>query len=346
MYIVQKWLLVVFLACTLCVSTSPVATDNWISLSNTNKIPIDVNQRITNLSGIPGIPTDFKLQRQWGPILPVHLPNKAYFYSAIRAAEILALEDWDGVMGNRDFETTKYPQLRITTNTRYGTIPRKYVIWGLLVSCGLMDRVSGFGWVFFDVQWQGREVGGIAFTLTRNPAPPQLDSESPSNTTEETEQNRFVSSDHSNITYSTALSDTSTSQTGLTVPSIAGIVSATFKRHGGPLDEENIYMIILLALVQAAEQPNGRRITSFRHSEFDDYDTEMYTNQQPPNRSARPYYTFEVLIKTLALCAQYMNTENRLYETGMMSMVDGDPVGLSLLRHVRTESDQGEISTA
>ena len=345
MYIVQQWLLVLSLAFTVPVSSSPTATNNSNLLNPTNMNRIEMTQKIANLSA-GGIPSDFKLQLLMGPHRPFHLPNKAYFYSAIRALELLALEDWDGVTGKRDFETTKYPDLRILTNTRYETIPRKYVIWALFLSCGVMKEVYGFGSVFFEMKWQEREVGGIAFDLMRKPPRPHLLSGDFSNTTEVTEQSRVVSSDHRNVTYSSALSDVSTSQTGLTVPSNAGIVSAIFIQHGGYLHETNIYMMILMALVDAAKEPNQHRIDRLWRSSFDDYHTELYTIQEPPSRSQRPYYTFGVLIRSLALYAEYFVTENKFLETGMMTMVDEVPVATTLLRRERTASDQNEVSTA
>lgn len=345
MYIVQQWLTVLLLVCTLRVLSSPVASSNSKMLSPMGKHPMDMTQKIANLS-IGGIPADFKLLLLMGPNRPFHLPNKAYYYSAIEAVEKLALEDWDGVMGNREFESTKYRQLRITTNTRYGSIPRKYVIWGLVLSCGLMDQVTGFGGVFFEVQWQGREVGGLAYTLIQNPLPLHFNSENLSNTTEETEQNRVVSSNHRNATYSTALSDKTTSQTGLTVPSNAVSVKATFERYGGALNEAAVYLTVLMALVHAAGNPEQRRVNRLWRSETDEYHAEIITNQQPPSRSQPPYYTFETLIRSLALYAKYFVAENKLYETTMLTWVGNVVIGVSVLRKIRTGSDQAEVSTA
>ena len=340
----QQWLLVLFLACTLPVSSSPVAITNSLSLGPNHGDPIQMTQKIANLS-MDGIPMDFKLLLSMGPLQPGLLPKQAYYYGAIKAAEILALEDFDGVTGKRVFTTTKYPQLRVETSTspEIPHIPRKYVIWGLMLSCGLMDQVSGFGMVFYTLQWKGREVGGLAYTIVNQP---QLSSESRSNITEETEDTDVVLSNSYTATYSATLSGNSTSQSGLTVPSNSGLVSATFMRHGGPLKEDNIFMCILMALASAAKMPNHQRITNFWYSKMDDYDSEIVTNQQPPSRSQRPYYTFESFIKSMGLYGSYFVTEERFFETAMMTMVDDVPIAITVLRHVRTELDHAEVSTA
>lgn len=73
------------------------------------------------------------------------LPERAYYYAAIMAMKGVALGDFTGVMRTQDFRTTRFPQLAVTMNTHFETVPRNYVVWGLLLACSIMEQRTGFG---------------------------------------------------------------------------------------------------------------------------------------------------------------------------------------------------------
>lgn len=263
------------------------------------------------------------------------LPRRAYYYAAIMAMKELALEDFNGVMRDQHFRTTRFPQLNVSMNTHYETVPRKYVVWGLFLACAIMEEGTGFGWNFFSLQWQGREVAGLAFSpLLPTPQP----SDGGPDGTKTTTPNQVSSIDESKVTNSTATLGTTASQTDSPGASNDDTVAVTLQHIGGPLRDIDVYMELLDAMAHAAPNPPDRRITRVWTSEFDDCHATFSTNQVPATRSEPPHYTFRVLIESLALAAEHIVEENQYYEFGMLIKVNDVAIASALLIHKRVET--------
>lgn len=258
------------------------------------------------------------------------LPDRAYYYAAIMALKEVALEDFNGVARNQNFHNTRFPGLVVMMNTHYDTVPRKYVVWGLLLACGLMEQAIGFGHLFFSLQWRGREVAGLAFSPARSTF--QISDGRP-NGTETTTPNEVPSIDDVQVTNSTATPGTTASETVSTGASNADTLSVTIERHGSLLRASDVYMELLFALAHAAPKPSNTRITRVWKSEMDDYHTTFSTNQVPATRSEPPYYTFRVLIESLALAADHVVQENQYYEFDMLIKVNDVAIASALLSH-------------
>ena len=299
-------------------------------MTSSHDNPTDI-QQITNL-GAAGIPLDFKLEHQFGPI-QIGVPPQAYYYSAIKAMKELALEDYNGVIRGETWRTDRFPRLIIEMNTHHATIPRKYVIWGLFLACATMETVTGFGLNFFSMQWQGREVGGLAFSPIHSPSP--LFGYLANSTSNQASSQDVVVTDRPS-TVVTSSNQTDSLQ--------ADAVSVVIAHHGGPLSMFDVMNNIEIAILTAARETLNDRITHVWTAEEDALHTTFSTNQaQSPARSVPPFYTFKVLIESLALAAEQLVAANQYYELAMVVKVDGVAVGSSFLIHKRFMADVSKV---
>lgn len=275
-----------------------------------------VAHTVARLSQIP-IPRDFKLMPQFN--LPSHIPTDAYYYNIIVALATVALHDFDGVMAEDRFRTERFPQLPILINTPPPgrPIPTKYAVWGLVLAIVFLLNLTGFNTVFFSLQWQGIEVGGIgmgdALIISQF-------LEARSNGTDKTTKNLAMSNPpDSNITDSTTALKELFRGINPKVPSNEDNLSVDFDYYGQELQKEAVFMAIISALSEAAVKPAEDKVTGTFTSFFDDEHAQFTTRETTPARIRPPYYTYKWLIASLVRAVDHF-VRNNVYRQLKMNL--------------------------
>ncbi|KAL8849454.1 MAG: hypothetical protein Q9221_005536 [Calogaya cf. arnoldii] len=274
-----------------------------------------------NLSQIK-IPQDFTIAPQFG--LPGS-PQEGFFYNTIIALKEIALGEYNGIMPLQIFSSPRFPEPMIHF---YGLgaiagIPRRYLIWGLMISIWQMLFTSDFRSALVILYFRGVEVGGILFgpqaTITRLPRPPARKGIS-------TPERQLLTSNPSN---SAAANSRYKSNNITNTPLSTNRVTVLIDPFGNPFTPSSLYMCIISALSEAAIYPSTDRIQEPFTSHFDTFPCYFITRPVMPPRRTPPIYEWRHLIQALPQVMEYMVDKGVFRESTVSIKVDGITVGLA-----------------
>lgn len=257
--------------------------------------PLSSSKDFTNLTTpVASIPSDFETHPQFR--FPFGFPPEACYVNMIAALREAALADFDQEMRVANYRTTKFPQPIITIRSpAMEPIPRKFVVWGLLLTAFYMRLHRAFQLSFFSLHWKGEEAGGIGIG-----SPPRATG--------------------------TMISDLST------VPSNRDI-AVDYEFFGAQtLGKDAVFMTIISALSEAAPPPADTRIQetwiNFLH-------TENCLFTVVPTEAARTtmMFTYQDLIQTLSKAADFFSDSNRYQQLSMHITFAGTKIAQAAFVH-------------
>ncbi|KAI4286168.1 MAG: hypothetical protein L6R38_000150 [Xanthoria sp. 2 TBL-2021] len=273
----------------------------------------------TNLSQVE-IPKDFMIYPRSVSLGP---PREGFFYNTIIALQEVALGDYNAIMPVQSFSSGRFPEPAVQFYGMGAGLPRRYLVWGLVMSIWNMLFTSDFRTSLVLLLYRYEEVGGIYFgpqesvtSLLRLPARKGdttvtrkiLPTSDPSNSTTKD------SSNPNNITIN---------------PLTANRVTVEINSFGSPFPANNVFMAIISALSEAAVHPSTDRLQDPFSSHFESLACYFVTRPVMPPRRTPPIYEWRHLIQALPQVMEYMVARAVYRESSIEIKVDGVTVGLA-----------------
>ncbi|KAL8645348.1 MAG: hypothetical protein Q9226_007348 [Calogaya cf. arnoldii] len=317
MNIFSQWLPVLFFAWARLTTSIPVsANERALSIFPGVGPSISMLPR-TNLSQIE-IPQDFKIAPRFGLPGP---PQEGFFYNTIIALKEIALGEYNGIMPLQTFASRRFPEpnIHFYGNSHVPGIPRRYLIWGLMISIWNMLFTSDFRSSLVLLYYRDVEVGGILFgPQTTIPSPLRP----PARKGISTPERQLLTSNPSNNSHSKSNNITTT-------PLSTNRVTVLINPFGNPFTPNNLYMGIISALSEAAIYPSTDRLQEPFSSHFDTFPCYFVTRPVMPPRRTPPIYEWRHLIQALPQVMEYMIGVQVFRESSLEIKVDGVTVGLA-----------------
>ncbi|KAL8994571.1 MAG: hypothetical protein Q9169_005489, partial [Polycauliona sp. 2 TL-2023] len=259
--IFSQWLPILVFACTRLAASTPLTVKEEVPSSFPAISPFISIPSRTQLSQVD-IPEDFTIYPRFAAS---GSPPESYFYNAIIALKDVALGDYEQIMPIQRTATRRFPQPVIQFYGIGAGMPRKYLVWGLVMSVWNMLYTSNFKDALVLLYDRGREVGGILY------GPQEI-------------QNRLLSQRKGDPVTTRKLLSTlsiSSNSTGgsqfnqnniTSTPLMTNRVAVLINPFGDPIPANNIYMTIISVLSEAAVHPSTDRIQEAFTSHFDAID--------------------------------------------------------------------------
>lgn len=242
--------------------------------------------------------------------------------NSVNAALELALEDYEGPMFQTVFRLDAYPQVEIAVipDEEGGSVPRKYVVWGLNIGIHLMITNLNFQAAAFILSYRGHGVACIEYKVTGAPG---FKSTNIANATEG--GNRTLSlSELTNWLPQASTSAHSTSVDPINDPRL----EVSFQLTGSVV---TVYEVFLMALDMLREIAPFKRTARLGDGAtlITAANLVVSTRQTDPPRTAQnpPYFQVQWLMKALAQTPTYMLEQANFREVDMVLSVNEVKVG-------------------
>lgn len=254
--------------------------------------------------------------------------------NSVNAALELALEDYEGPIFETVFKLDAHPQVEIAfvPDEEGGSVPRKFVIWGLNIGIDLMIADRNFQAAVFILSYRGRGVACIKFTEAG------ASSFNSTDMTKTTEGDIQISSPLSNLTkvLPQAPKDAATTSAN---PQNDPRLEIAFQLTGSVV---TIYEIFFMALDMLRDIAFSRRTARLADGAtlIKAANLIISTRQTDPPRTAQdpPFFQVEWFMRALARTPAYMLDQRNFKEVEMVLFVEEVKVGEVSVRRPGTGS--------
>ncbi|KAL8674778.1 MAG: hypothetical protein Q9168_000862 [Polycauliona sp. 1 TL-2023] len=334
----QHWFPILIFAWTRLAASAPLDANGRALPSSQGVGPSILVPTRTDLSQID-IPEGFTIQLRYGLPGP---PPECYFYNTIIALEGVALGDYDGFMPLQHTSTHRFPTPVIQFYGMGMGVPRKYLVWGFVMSIWKMLYTSTFKYCLVILYYHGVEVGGILYGPQEDIPSSLLHRPAKEENTQTTTPNLLSAASDPSITTTTSNSSQSDLKNITSIRVAANRVTVAINPFGDPIPPNNIYMTIISALSEAAIHPSTDRLQEPFSSQFSNMPCHFVTRPIMPARRTSPIYEWGHLIQALPQVMEYMIARPSFRESSMSIKFDGVTVGLaSFFIYIEDEGVRG-----
>ncbi|KAI4221308.1 MAG: hypothetical protein L6R36_006992 [Xanthoria steineri] len=267
-----------------------------------------------NLSQV-AVPQDFKIFPRSGG---QHLPREGFFYNTILALRDVALGNYNTIMPIQRFTSERFPEPVVQFYGNGAGLPRRYLVWGLLMSIWNMIYTSDFRTLLVTLYYRSAEVGGILF------GPQESGTGSLRLPTTKDEDTTVTPPSNGTTT-----NDPSHPQRIPSNPLPSNRVTVAISPFGSAMPATNVYMALISALSEAAVHPATDRLEETFTSNFDGFACSLVTRPVMPPRRTPPVYQWGHLIVALPLVMEEFVGRAEFRESSLSIKVDGVTVGLA-----------------
>ncbi|KAL8771741.1 MAG: hypothetical protein Q9209_002932 [Squamulea sp. 1 TL-2023] len=283
-----------------------LATSNSVKPSSQRinpSIPMPSHPKLSQIN----IPKDFR-------VVPTSVASQgpseeAFFYNTIIALKELALGDYNGNMPVQSFASMRFPEPAIQFYGMDTVIPRKYIIWGLLISIYNMVSTADFRTRLVVLYYLNVEVGGITFGRP---------------TTVNGLLHRHAMKGGTKLT-GQPFNENHTA----TTPLAANRVTIDLTPFGSIIKPSNLFMTIISALSEAAPHFATTPLDGPFTSQFQTFPCRLATRPIQPPRRTPPVYEWRHLVHALGQVTEFVVGKVVSMEMTMSINVDGTTVGLA-----------------
>ncbi|KAI4111364.1 MAG: hypothetical protein LQ339_000563 [Xanthoria mediterranea] len=269
-----------------------------------------------NLSQI-AVPQDFKIFPRSGG---QHLPREGFFYNTILALKDVALGNYNTIMPIQRFTSERFPEPVIQFYGNGAGLPRRYLVWGLLMSIWNIIFTSDFRTLLVTLYYRSAEVGGILFG-------PQESGTGPLRLPTAKEEEDTTVPPPSNGTPNDYPFHPAKNIPSNPLPS--NRVTTEISPFGAAMPARNVYMALISALSEAAVHGATDRLEETFTSHFDGFPCSLVTRPVMPPRRIPPVYQWGHLIVALPQVMEEFVGRAEFRESSLSIKVDGVTVGLA-----------------
>lgn len=304
----------------------------WVRLAtsiplNTEKQALSISQGLgpsvsmaprANLSQV-AVPQDFKIFPRSGG---QYLPREGFFYNTVLALKDVALGNYNTIMPIQRFTSERFPEPLIQFYGNGAGLPRRYLVWGFLMSIWNILFTSDFRTSLVTLYYRSAEVGGILFGpqdrgtgSLRLPATKENTTVTPPSDPSNGATNDYPYHPANNLPSNNPL------------PS--NRVTIETSPFGAAMPARTVYMALISALSEAAVHGATDRLEETFTSHFDGFACSLVTRPVMPPRRTPPVYQWGHLIVALPQVMQEFVGRAEFRESSLSIKVDGVTVGLA-----------------